>query len=100
MNIFTYFAFWIDILATASFTKPYRNPVKKCTESRKRFMKWAIFKSFLNIPNGGIISIPQLKFSSIKNKIKKKSYFFWFTMNYPKKPGFNLYQSRHCAYYV
>ena len=20
------------------------------------------------------------------------------TMNYPKKPGFNLYQSRHCAY--
>ena len=19
-------------------------------------------------------------------------------MNYPKKPGFNLYQSRHCAY--
>ena len=23
---------------------------------------------------------------------------WWPTMNYPKKPGFNMYQSRHCAY--
>ena len=36
-----------------------------------------------------------LYFTSTSKKVKIK---ISHTMNYPKKPGFNLYQSRHCAY--
>ena len=40
--------------------------------------------------------IKEVKFSSLEFYQKKT--FFRTTMNYPKKPSFNLYQSRHCAY--
>ena len=45
------------------------------------------------------MAFPENYLEGEKAKIFLKSKFFLSgTMNYPKKTGFNLYQSGHCAY--